>query len=214
MFAVAQTRAWFWRIVVPVRVSLSLCPFNKGMAAGKPLPPAGNARAPNSFFIHQEFTMNRIRIIVALSVAALATACASPGAPSGATASTGMPQMNMGSSGSMAAMDPRMKTMQEMHQKMMDAKTPADRQALMADHMKAMQGGMAMMKGMSGAGGMGAMGAMGSSGGASPMTGMGDGKGMPADMAKRQQMMADHMAMMQMMMAMMADRMPPATVTK
>ena len=158
--------------------------------------------------------MNRFRIIVALSVAALATACASPGAPSGVTASPGMAQMNMGSSGSMAAMDPRMKTMQEMHQKMKDAKTPADRQALMADHMKAMQGGMAMMQGMPAAGGMGAMGAMGSSGGASPMTGMGDGKGMPADMAKRQQMMADHMAMMQMMMAMMADRMPPSTVTK
>ena len=97
---------------------------------------------------------------------------------------------------------------------MKDAKTPADRQALMADHMKAMQGGMAMMKGMPGAGGMGAMGTMGSPSGAAPMTGMGDGKDMPADMAKRQQMMADHMAMMQMMMDMMADRMPPATITK
>ena len=155
--------------------------------------------------------MNAFRMIVALSVATLATACASPGATSSATASPGMAQMKMGSSGSMAAMDPRMKTMQEMHQKMMDAKTPADRQALMADHMKAMQGGMAMMKGMPGAGGMGTM---GSPGGAAPMTGMGDGKGMPADMAKRQQMMSDHMDMMQMMMAMMADRMPPATATK
>ncbi len=154
--------------------------------------------------------MNAFRMIVALSVAALATACASPGATSSATGSPGMAQMNMGSPGSMAAMDPRMKTMQEMHQKMMDAKTPADRQALMADHMKAMQGGMAMMKGMPGAGGMGTMGSPGS---AAPMTGMGDGKGKPADMAKRHQMMADHMAMMQMMMDMMADRMPPATVT-
>ena len=89
-------------------------------------------------------------------------------------------------------MDPRMKTMQEMHQKMMDARTPADRQALMAEHMQAMRGGMAMMKGMPGAGGM----------------------GMPADMAGRHQMMADHTAMMQMMMDMMADRMPPATATK
>ena len=158
--------------------------------------------------------MNAFRMIVALSVATLATACASPGATISATASPGMAQMNMGSPGSMAAMDPRMKTMQEMHQKMMDAKTPADRQALMADHMKAMQGGMAMMKGMPGAGGMGAMGTMGSPGGAAPMTGMGDGTGMPADMAKRQQMMSDHMDMMQMMMAMMADRMPPATATK
>jgi hypothetical protein len=35
--------------------------------------------------------------------------------------------------------------MQEMHEKMMAARTPAERQALMADHMKAMQDGMAMM---------------------------------------------------------------------
>lgn len=136
--------------------------------------------------------MNVFRTFLALSVATLATACANPGAMNGATASPGMANMKMGSPGSMAAMDPRMKTMQEMHQKMMAAKTPADRQALMADHMKAMQDGMTMMKGMAG---------------------MGDGKGMPADMAKRQQMMADHMTMMQMMMDMMADRMPPATAT-
>lgn len=161
--------------------------------------------------------MNAFRMIVALSVATLATACASPGATSSATASPGMAQMKMGSSGSMAAMDPRMKTMQEMHQKMMDAKTPADRQALMADHMKAMQGGMAMMKEMhamhagSGAGGMGMM---GSRSGATPMAGMGDGKAMPADMAKHHQMMTDHMAMMQTMMDMMADRMPPTTLGK
>ena len=178
-------------------------PFTVGVGAGA-----------NSCLIQQEFTMKIFRMVVALSVATLATACASPGATSGATASPGMAPMKMGSTGSMAAMDPRMKTMQEMHQKMMDAKSPADRQALMADHMKAMQGGMAMMKDMHGAGGMGAMGTMGSPGGAAPMTGMGDGKGKPADMAKRQQMMADHMAMMQMMMDMMTDRMPPATITK
>ena len=51
---------------------------------------------------------------------------------------------------------------------------------------------------------------MGSHGSAPPMSGMGDGKGMPADMAKCHEMMSDHMAMMQMMMDMMADRMPPA----
>ena len=92
----------------------------------------------------------------------------------------------------MTAMAPRMKAMQEMQQKMMAAKTPAERQALMADHMKAMQDGMAMMKEMQG------------------MQGMSEGKGMPADMAKRHQMMTDHMAMMQMTMDMMADRMPAA----
>jgi hypothetical protein len=38
-----------------------------------------------------------------------------------------------------------MKSMREMHDKMMAAKTSEERQALMADHMKAMQDGMAMM---------------------------------------------------------------------
>ena len=93
-----------------------------------------------------------------------------------------------------------MKAMQEMHQKMMGAKTPAERQAMMADHMKAMQDGMAMMKEKQG--------------GMQGMAGMGDGKGTPADMAKRHQMMSDPMAMMQTMMDMMADRMPAAPASK
>jgi hypothetical protein len=83
-----------------------------------------------------------------------------------------------------------------MHTKMMNAKTPEERHALMGEHMKAMQGGMDMMKGMSGMGGMG---------------GTGDSKAMPADMAQRQPMMTQHMAMMQMMMDMMAQRMSPAS---
>ena len=40
------------------------------------------------------------------------------------------------------------------------------------------------------------------------MAGMDHNKGMPADMTQRQQMMTEHMAMMQMMMDMMAQRMP------
>jgi len=123
-------------------------------------------------------------------------------------------------------MEPRMKTMQEMHQKMMNAKTPAERQALMADHMKAMQGGMAMMKEMHGMHGMGAadgkapmpgmagIAGMGGTGGMGRMGGMADGKGMPADMAARHQMMRGDMVMMQMMMDMMMDRMPPASGTQ
>jgi hypothetical protein len=43
-----------------------------------------------------------------------------------------------------------MKSMQEMHAKMMAAKTVEERQALMADHMKAMQDGMSMMGQMKG----------------------------------------------------------------
>lgn len=161
--------------------------------------------------------MTILRTLSALSVAALLGACANPGPMNPASPAAGTPPMAMGASGSMAAPDARMKAMQDMHQKMVNASTPADRQALMADYMKAMQGGMAMMKemqAMHGAGGMGGMGMMGSSGNAAPMAGMGDGKGMPADMAKRHQMMADHMAMMQTMMELMADRMPPASTGK
>lgn len=53
--------------------------------------------------------------------------------------------------------DMQMKMMHEMHQKMMAAKTPEERQALMAEHMKSMQSGMSMMCEM-GAGGTGMQG--------------------------------------------------------
>jgi len=143
--------------------------------------------------------MTLIRTLVALSVAALVGACASPGSvsappPSSSVADAAAP---------MAPMDPRMKAMHEMHQKMMNAKTPEERNALMADHMKAMQGGMSMMKGMGAMDGKGSMEGMGA---------MADAKGMPADMAKHHKMMEQRMTMMQMMMEMMMDRMPPASM--
>ena len=90
-----------------------------------------------------------------------------------------------------------MKAMREMHDKMMRARTPEERNALMAEQMKLMQDGMAMMGGM-GPGGMGGM---------KGMPGMG---AMPTDMATRQQMMEKRMEMMQSMMQMMMDRMPAA----
>ena len=49
-----------------------------------------------------------------------------------------------------AKVSQQMKTMEGMHQKMMAAKTPEERQALMAEHMKAMQGGVSMMCEMGG----------------------------------------------------------------
>ena len=161
--------------------------------------------------------MHAVRTLIAMLVATLATACASPGTTDGAPMSPGMAPMATGAGGSMPAMDERKKAKQAMHQKMVNAGTPAERQTLMADHMKAMQGGMAMMKemqAMRAGGGGGGMGMMGSPGGAAPMAGMGDGKAMPGDMAKRHQMMTDHMAMMQTMMDMMADRMPPPSMGK
>ena len=80
------------------------------------------------------------------------------------------------SSAQMAAM---MESMQAMHDKMTAAKSPEERQALMAEHMKTMQEGMAMMSQMQG--------------------GMDQGTMPHAMMAKR-------MDMMQMMMQMMMDR--------
>ena len=80
-------------------------------------------------------------------------------------------------------MDKQMKAMREMHEKMLTAKTPEERQALMTDHMKAMQDGMSMMGQMSG----------------KPGTSTGDGM-------SQHEMMVKRMDMMEMMMQMMMDR--------
>lgn len=89
-----------------------------------------------------------------------------------------------------ADMDARMAAMQEMHRKMMAAKTPEERQALMAEHMKAMQGGMGMMRQM--------------------RADRGGGAAMPADPRTRMDAMEQRMDMMQLMMEMMMDRLPAA----
>ena len=47
-----------------------------------------------------------------------------------------------------ALMDTQMKAMGAMHDKMMAANTPEERDALMAEHMQAMQDGVNMMNGM------------------------------------------------------------------
>lgn len=81
----------------------------------------------------------------------------------------------------MGAMDAQMKTMREAHEKMMEAKSPDERNALMAEHMKCMQDGMSML---------------------SDMTDTKSSKAKPMS----PQMMQKQMAMMQMMMQMMMDR--------
>ena len=101
--------------------------------------------------------------------------------------------------GAMDQMDGHMKTMQELHQKFMAAKTPAERNALMPEHQKAMEDAMRMMQGMAGMGMMGAMKSM-------PKSGQ-----LPADMAVRHQMMEKRVEMMQSMMQMMMDRLPAGT---
>ncbi|EEG10332.1 hypothetical protein [Pseudogulbenkiania ferrooxidans] len=91
-------------------------------------------------------------------------------------------------------MDEHMKRMQDMHERMLAAKTPEERQKLMDEQAKLMQEGMGMMKDMGGM--MGPRGGMGM---------MGDQTG--------NTMMMKRMDMMQMMMQMMMDRenvrMPP-----
>ena len=87
-----------------------------------------------------------------------------------------------------ARMNSQMMAMQAMHDKMMAAKTPAERDALTAEHMKIMQDSMTMMNGMS-PGGMG---------------------GMKGDLAARHQTMEARMEMMQATMQMMMDRLPAA----
>lgn len=98
-----------------------------------------------------------IPLAVALAAAVALTACntAPTMMPMGAASASTLPAPDQ-----MAKMDAQMKTMQAMHEKMMNAKTPEERIKLMAEHMKTMQDCMAMMQGMSGAG-MGSMQGMG-----------------------------------------------------
>ncbi len=109
----------------------------------------------------------------------------------------------------------QMARMQDMHRRMQAATTPAQRNALMAEHMQLMHSGMAMMGRMGPASGEGQAGSGGTQGGMhGGMHGGGPGgmqggmhghmhgggmMGMHAGMERR-------MAMMEMMMQMMVDR--------
>ncbi len=121
---------------------------------------------------------------LALAMAAIGASTWAAQDPAGADSAPASNSMSGKSSPGTARMDTQMKAMREMHDKMMAAKTPEERTALMADHMKIMQDGMTMMGGMS-PGGMGSM------------------KG---DMAGHHQMMEKRMEMMQATMQMMMDR--------
>ncbi len=102
--------------------------------------------------------------------------------------------MSMG--GQMGQMDEHIKKMQALHDKMTSATSPEERQKVMDDQRKEMQGGMAMMSPMMQGGGM--------------MGGMEGGKmgqkGKPADATTQMQMMQKRMDMMQMMMQTMMDQ--------
>ena len=149
-------------------------------------------------------------LTAALFAASTLIACnTTPSMPMGSASAQGMAtpgQMGQMGKMDMGKMDAQMNKMRDMHEKMMAAKTPEDRNKLMAEHMKTMQDGMKMMEGMGGAGMSGMDG----------MKGMGDMKGMPGgqgaagDMPGHHQMMDKRMEMMQSMMQMMMDRMPAA----
>ena len=110
-----------------------------------------------------------------------------PHHPAGSASAGASKSMPGKSRPEMAGMANHMQAMQEMHDKMMAAKTPEERNALMTEHMKTMHDGMGMMKGMGG---------------------MAAAKSPPTDMAQRQAMMEQRMDMMQTMMEMMVDRLP------
>jgi hypothetical protein len=139
--------------------------------------------------------MNSLRKI-SLAAALVATLSACAQTPT--TPMPGMASPPAAMNDRMAMMDKHMQAMREMHDKMARARTPEERNALMAEHMKLMQDGMSMMGGM-GPGGMKGMGGMGA---------------MSGDMAGHQQMMEKRMEMMQSMMQMMMDRMPAAPPSK
>ena len=137
-------------------------------------------------------TFRFIPMALALGVAGTLIAC-------NTTPSTPMPMAMAASPGTappdhLAHMDTQTKAMQAMHEKMMAAKTPEERNSLMAEHMKSMQDGMKMMEGMAKPG----------------MAGMQGMAGMSAEMSAHHAMMEKRMAMMQTMMKMMMDRMPAA----
>lgn len=146
--------------------------------------------------------MKSISTTLVLSTAILLTACASQtGSGKGPVSSAKADEHAAHQAATVSTTAPpaiheRMKDMQNMRDKMMNAKTPAERQALMAEHMKSMHEGMDMMKAM---------------GGMQGMQGKSGMQHMPMDPAKHQQMMGMRMDMMQTMMEMMMQRMPGAT---
>ena len=118
-----------------------------------------------------------------------------------------------------AAVDKQMQVMKAIREKLAAAKTPEERRAAMAEHMKTMHDSMAlmgMMRSPTGSGGMGTMSAAPASAaaGVPPQTmspGMPTGQGnmmpMMEAMHHRHHMMEKRMEMMESMMRMMMDRM-------
>ena len=119
------------------------------------------------------------------SMVAIAQDAKMPAASGKAAAAASMP--------SMAQMDEHIKKMQALHDRMMVATAPEERQKAMEDARREMQESMTMMKPMMQSGGM-----IGNA--------MMAQKGKSADTGAQTQMLSRRMDMMQMMMQMMMDQ--------
>lgn len=145
-----------------------------------------------------EASMSRFRTVAVVLSLAVASAAAmaqdvhhSPHHPAGSASAP--PRHDIGTPGGVTAMvrmNAQMQAMQAMHEKITAAETPAEREALMPEHMKLMQESMSMLRGMS------------------PATST-SGAGNPA---ARQQILEKRVDMMESMMQMLVDGMsaPPS----
>ena len=138
-----------------------------------------------------------IAISTALAFAAGTSLAQDPKAPTASPSATAtQPRASMTTSSPMGQMDEHMKSMQALHDRMLSATTPEERQRVMDEQRKEMQGSMGMMNQMmhggTTPGGMG--------------TGMMGQRGMPADTGAQLQMMQKRMDVMQMMMQTMMDQ--------
>jgi hypothetical protein len=159
---------------------------------------------------------SRIALLASGCVFALAACAAPPTEPEHASHHPGGAASGAPAGPALAppeSFEAQMHAMQDMHKRMLVAQTPAQRQALMAEHMKLMQSGMAMMSQMK-PGGMGMAGGMGpppgaAASGAAPNATASAG---PGAMMGGMGMMGMHdamerrMALMEQMMQMMVDR--------
>ncbi|WP_339079327.1 hypothetical protein [Pseudomonas sp. TMP9] len=147
--------------------------------------------------------MNTKQLIATLAFALVASAhAATPAADSKQLANQPV-EVNSAAQPDAANIEQQTKAMQDMHAKMMTAKTPEARAALMQEGMATMHNGMAMMGHLRQ--GMGTAMGMGSHMGGNQMGGQGKSNGMPMDCTN----LNSHMHMMDAMMQLMMDLQPP-----
>lgn len=155
-----------------------------GLALAQPQPPAG---AQDHAGHHPAG---------AASAPAAPTSPATPAARPARAASAAQPRAAAPAPDGLAR---QMQAMRDMHGRMQAARTPAERQALMDEHLQLMRAGMDMVGRMGGAGSGGMGGGAPGQPGAGGQPGMDGMMGMHAAMERR-------MALMEQMMQMLVDR--------